>query len=175
MGSHSLLQGVSSWPRDWTQVSCIAGRLLREVAGGCARGYSEGSPALRKAALGAQVYGSRPGSLERGPVWSGCMPLPRRPPLLQCSPGLSMRSSKAGPPQSRDWVPTHMWPWRCEQTGILRHQRSPNISCSEQWLVMLIAQWMLVIIIILSGKIIHVSHPSVSASHLQKSFPDIPW
>ena len=27
MGSHSLLQG-SSWPRDWTRVSCIAGRFF---------------------------------------------------------------------------------------------------------------------------------------------------
>ena len=40
------------------------------------QGYSEGSPGLRKAALGAQVYGLRPGSLEHGPVWSGCMSSP---------------------------------------------------------------------------------------------------
>lgn len=40
---------------------------------------------------------------------------PGDPPLLQCSPGLSLRARKAGPPQSRDRVPAHMWPWRCVQ------------------------------------------------------------
>ena len=45
------------------------------------------------------------------------------PPLPQCSPGLSMRASKAGPPQSGDRVPAHMWPWRCVQNW---HSEAPE-------------------------------------------------
>ena len=49
---------------------------------------------------------------------------PQETPLLpQCSPGLSMRASKAGPPQSRDPVPAHMWPWRCVQNW---HSEAPE-------------------------------------------------
>ena len=85
--------------------------LLMEAEGGCARGLSEESPALRKAALGARVYGLRPGSLELGPAWSGSMSSPQKIPQLQCSPGLPMTAGQACPPQSRDPAPIHMWPW----------------------------------------------------------------
>ena len=53
--------------------------------------------------------GSRPGSLELGPAWSGCTSSPQETPLPQCSPGLPMEAGQAGPPWSRDQVPTHEW------------------------------------------------------------------
>ena len=67
--------------------------------------------ALRKAALGAQVYGLRPESLELGSAWSGSMSSPQKTPQLQSSPGVPMRAGQAGPPQSRDPAPIHVWPW----------------------------------------------------------------
>ena len=55
--------------------------------------------------------GSRPGSLELWPAWSGCTSSPQETPLPQYSPGLPMEADQAGPPWSRDQVPTHAWPW----------------------------------------------------------------
>ena len=77
------------------------------VPGGALRGTS----GFGEAALGVQVYNSRPGNLELGSAWSGCMSFPQETPLLQCSPRLPMRAGQAAPPQSRYIAPTHIWPW----------------------------------------------------------------
>ena len=66
-------------------------------------------------ALKVQVYHLRPGSLEFGPAWSGCMSSPQETHILKCSPGLPIRAGQAGPPQSRDCMPAHVWPWHCVQ------------------------------------------------------------
>ena len=59
-------------------------RMIRICKGGvrwtCQVGPLRGTPGSGEAALGAQAYSSRPGSLELGPAWPGCMSSPRRPP-----------------------------------------------------------------------------------------------
>ena len=59
-------------------------RMIRVCNGGvrwtCQVGPLRGTPGSGEAALGAQAYRSKPGGLELGPAWSGCMSAPRSLP-----------------------------------------------------------------------------------------------
>ena len=92
-------------------------------------GGTQGPLALRKAGLlrlGAQVYGSRPGSLELGPAWSGSMSSPQKGPPPSCSVlQISHESRQAGPPPSRDRV-LHM----CGLAALCRAAVPESVSAS---------------------------------------------
>ena len=91
-------------------------------------------PWLCRGSSGSPGLWSRPGSLERGPAWSGCMSSPQENLLLQCSPGLPMRASQPGPPRS---VPAHVWLWSHVQSWCtwvcvyFCSQECPEQDCPE--------------------------------------------
>ena len=89
-------------------------RIIHICKGGvrwtCQVGPLRGTPSSGEAAPGAQAYSSRPGSLELGPAWSGCMSSPRRPPS-----GSVLRSARES---QSSWSPKEQASCTCTRVAL---------------------------------------------------------